>query len=128
MTQIGLRKTSYLTGDLTWLGSKFGVDEARTVTVDVSAFRSASKITAGSYIKSGEPVKSASVDGSTKYVPYGGSGTLAGFLLTDVPVDPRLADTVDATAALLDHGRVILSKLPSTVASNATTSGQFIFV
>src|SRR5262245_58526304 len=128
MTQLGLRRESFGIGDLTWLGSRHGVDNARTCTVDVSAFVSAGKVNNG-YIKSGEPVKEATVGGSVLMVPYAGTGTLAGFLLTDVPVDPRLDPaTSDAVAPLLDHGRVVLSKLPSTVAANATTSGQFVFV
>lgn len=128
MVQLGLRRESYLTGDLTWLGSKRGVDSARTVTLDVSAFSAAGKVTTGNYIKSGEPLKEATVDGTKKFIPYGGTGTLAGFLLTDATVDPRLPATSDVVAPMLDFGRIKLSKLPSTVASNATTSGSFVFV
>lgn len=127
MTQLRIRRESFLVGDLRWLGSKRGVDSARTVTLDVSAFVAAGLVTDGNYIKSGEPLKEATVDGSTKYVPYAGAGTLAGFLLTDITVDPRLDDTADAVAPMLDFGRIIRSKLPSTVGAAPTTSGQFVF-
>ena len=127
MTQLGLRRESFLVGDLRWLGSKRGVDSAQTVTLDISAFIAADLVTEGNYIKSGEPLKEATVDGTTKYIPYGGSGTLAGFLLTDITVDPRLPDTADAVAPMLDFGRINLSKLPSPVAASATTTGQFVF-
>lgn len=130
MTQLRLRRDSIGIGDLTWLASKRGVDSARTVTLDVSAFRSASKIETDNTIKSGQPLKEATVDGTKKFVPYGGTGTLAGFLLTDQHVDPRLDDTADVVAPLLDFGRIRLSKLPTGhgVTAGATTSGQFTYV
>lgn len=128
MTQLGFRRETFGVDDLTWLGSARGVDTARTATLDVSAFVSASKVTPGNFIKSGEPVKFATVDGRQKLVPYGGTGTLAGFVLTPTHVDPRLDGTKDAVVPLLDFGRIILANLPSTVASNATTSGSFVFV
>lgn len=123
MTQLAPRVESFGAGDQSWLGSKHGTDAARTVTIDVTA--AASKIANG-VIKSGEPL--AIVDGLA--VPYNAGGTggaevLAGFLLTDQPV---IAGAGNVVAPLLDHGRIILSKLPSTVAADATTSGQFIFV
>lgn len=128
MTQLGPRRESFLVGDLTWLGSKRGVDSAQTVTLDVSAFIAADLVTDGNYIKSGNPLKAATVDGDTKYVPYGGTGTLAGFLLTDISVDPRLPDTADATAPMLDFGRIRRSNLPAPVGATPTTTGQFVFL
>src|SRR3990167_641807 len=127
MTQLGLRRESFGVDDLTWLGRPHGVDNARPAPIDLSAWKSASKVN-DNYIKSGEPAKFATVGGVKLLVPYGGSGTLAGFILTPTHVDPRLPDTADIVVPLLDHGRVILSKLPSEVAASATTSGQFVFV
>lgn len=123
MTQLAPRIESFGAGDQSWLGSKHGTGDARTVTIDVT--EAASKISEGR-IKSGEPL--AIVGGLA--VPYDsagddGSEILAGFLLTDTSV---AAGAGNAVAPLLDHGRVILSKLPSTVAADATTSGQFVFV
>jgi hypothetical protein len=129
MTQLRKRHESFLVGDLTWLGSKRGVDSAQTVTLDVSAFQAADLVTEGYYIKSGQPLKAATVDGTTKYVPYANTGTLAGFLLTDQFIDPRLDDTADTVAPMLDFGRIRTSKLPTTgFPASPTTSGQFVFV
>ena len=59
--------------------------------------------------------------------PYDGTGTLAGFLLTDQSVN---ADGGDIVAPLLDHGRIVLANLPTatTVEADASTSGSFVFV
>jgi len=51
--QLGLRREHFGNGDLTWLASRRGVDTARTCTLDVSAFRTAGKITDANFIKSG---------------------------------------------------------------------------
>lgn len=123
MTQLSPRVETFGAGDQSWLGSKFGTDEARTFTINVGA--SSAKITNGQ-IKSGEAFAIVAGLG----VPYnsGGSGgteILAGFLLTDQSVVSGAGNVV---APLLDHGRVILSKLPSTVTASATTTGQFVFV
>jgi hypothetical protein len=122
MTQLSPRVETFGAGDQSWLGSDHGVDSARTVTINVTA--AAGKIANG-VIKGGEAL--AIVAGLA--VPYnsGGSGgteVLAGFLLQDTPVVTGAGNVV---APLLDHGRVILSKLPSTVTASATTTGQFVF-
>lgn len=121
--QLSPRVETWSAGNLSWLGSAHGTDAGRTITINVTA--AAAKIVNG-YIKSGEPL--AIVSGLA--VPYnsGGSGgteVLAGFLLNDVPV---VTGAGNAVAALLDHGRIILSKLPSAVLATATTTGQFVFV
>lgn len=132
--QLGLRRESFGIGDLTWLASRRGVDTARTITLDVSAFRDASKVTTGNYIKSGEPIALVTVSGDLKGVPYnssgsGGTNVLAGFLLTDITLDSRVKSAEeDSPAPLLDFGRIKRAKLPSTVPANATTTGQFVFV
>ncbi|MGY1896196.1 potassium transporter [Nocardia gipuzkoensis] len=105
------------------MGSAHGVDAARTFTIDVTA--SAAKISGGR-IKSGEAF--AIVGGVG--VPYNsgasnGAEILAVFLVNDTPV---VAGAGNVVAAGMDHGRIRLSRLPSTVAANATTSGQFVFV
>ncbi|MFB8281896.1 potassium transporter [Nocardia colli] len=121
--QLSPRRESFTSGDQAWLGSAHGTKNARTFTIDVTA--SAAKISQGR-IKSGEAF--AIVNGLG--VPYnaggsGGTNILAVFLLTDTPVTAGAGNVV---AAGLDHGRVRLSRLPSTVAADATTTGQFIFV
>lgn len=126
MTQLAVRRDSFGPGDQSWLGSRRGVDTARTITIDATA--SSSKINNG-YMKSGEPLAKSTATG--KYIPYAsgtsanGANVLAGFLVADLPV---IAGAGDAVGALLDFGRIVLPKLPSTVAANANTSGSFVFV
>lgn len=125
MTQLSPRVETFGAGDQSWLGSDHGVDAARTVTINVTA--AASKIASG-VIKGGEALGKITATGL--YAHYNsaasdGTEVLAGFLLQDTPVVTGAGNVV---APLLDHGRVVLSKLPSTVAANATTTGQFVFV
>lgn len=120
MTQLASRTESFGAGDQSWLGSRHGTDVAKTATLDPSDW--SAKTTDG-HIKSGEPF--AIVDGLA--VPYSsggndGSEVLAGFILTDQSVD----GSSNVTFPGVWTGRIILSKLPSSVAADATTSGLFV--
>lgn len=108
---LSLTRESHGGGDNSWLGSRRGVATARTVTLDASAFT-------GPVVKSGTPV--AITDGLA--VPFTTGGTLAGFIVGDQSVAGG-----DSTAPLLDHGRVIVAKLPVAFTAPAT-AGQFVFV
>lgn len=97
-------------GNFSWLGSDHGIGNARTETLDVSAFTAATHYPKG-YLPSGTPV--AKVGGLL--VPYdateattSGAGILAGFILTD----QAIVGTADFAVPLIDHGRVRVSKLP----------------
>ncbi len=121
MTQLGIRSESVGAGDQSWLGSRHGTDTARSATLDPTAWTA--KTTSG-VIKSGEPF--AVVSGLA--VPYnaagsGGTDVLAGFILTDTAV---AAGAGNVTFPGVWHGRIILSKLPSTVTASAKTSGLFV--
>lgn len=117
MSQFGIRSESFGAGDQSWIGSTHGIDSAKTVTLDPTAW--AAKLTSDGVLKSGEAM--AMSDGLA--VPYvAGTNTLVGFLLTDQTIR---ANGGNATVPCVWHGRIILSKLPSTVAANATTSGLF---
>lgn len=121
MTQLGIRSESVGAGDQSWLGSRHGTDTARSATLDPTAW---SAKTTGGVIKSGEPF--AVVSGLA--VPYnasgsGGTDVLAGFILTDTAV---VAGAGNVTFPGVWHGRIILSKLPSTVTASAKTSGLFV--
>ncbi|AWH14407.1 head decoration [Mycobacterium phage TChen] len=121
MTQLKIRSESFGAGDQSWLLSRHGTETPRTITLDPSAW--SAKISDGR-IKSGEAY--AIVNGLA--VPYasdgsGGTNVLAGFLLTDQSVTDGAGNV---TAPGIWHGRIKLSKLPSTVAANATTSGSFV--
>jgi hypothetical protein len=114
-------------GDQSWLGSTHGLANARTETVDISAFTAGTHYPLG-YIPSGFPV--AKVGGLL--VPFDstvgtvtGAGVLAGHLATDF----KVSGTADLPAALLDHGRVKTAKIVAILAGfvapiaakNATT-------
>lgn len=105
-----LKNETFGSGDQSWLGSTHGLRNARTVSIDISAFTANTHYPDG-YIPSGTPVAIV----SNLAVPYDktegtttGAGVLAGHILTDQPV----VGTVDFPAPLLDHGRVIVSKVP----------------
>lgn len=105
-----LRQETFGTGDMSWLGSAHGLRNARTAILDISAFTAGTHYPDG-YIPSGTPV--ALVGGLL--VPYDkteatvtGAGILAGFVLTDQPV----VGNADFAVPLLDHGRVIVAKVP----------------
>jgi hypothetical protein len=97
-------------GDQSWLGSSHGIRNARTETIDISAFTANTHYPNG-YIPSGTPV--AIVSGLA--VPYDvtvgtttGAGILAGFILTD----QKVVGTTDFGAPVLDHGRINTAKVP----------------
>ncbi|OBF65711.1 hypothetical protein A5751_03240 [Mycolicibacterium fortuitum] len=52
-----------------------------------------------------------------------GTEVIYGFILTDTPV---VSGAGNVTFPALRRGSVILSKLPSTVAADATTTGLFV--
>lgn len=121
MTQLAPRTETFGAGDQSWLGSRHGTDVAKTVTLAPAAW--SAKVADGR-IKSGEPYAMK----AGLAVPYDasksdGTEVLAGFLFTDQPAD---AARGNIAAPGVWHGRIILSKLPSTVAADATTSGQFV--
>lgn len=120
MTQLGIRSESFGAGDQSWLGSRHGTETPKSATLDPAAWTAK---TVDGRIKSGEPY--AVVSGLA--VPYnaggsGGTNVLAGFIFTDLSVK---AGAGNVTFPGIWHGRIILSKLPSTVAADATTTGQF---
>ncbi len=105
-----LRTESYGSGNLAWLGSGHAIGNARTETVSVIAFTKATHFPDG-YLRSGQPV--AKVGGVL--VPYDateatvtGAGILAGHILFDLQVEGQ----ANVAAPLLDHGRVVASKVP----------------
>lgn len=114
-------------GDFSRLGSAHGISNARTETLDVSAFTKATHYPKG-YIPSGTPVARI----GTGLVPYDpaaetttAAGVLAGFILTNQSV----VGTADFAVPLIDHGRVKTSKLPvSFTAPTDAKRGETTFV
>lgn len=128
-----LKTETFGAGDQSWLGSDHGIFNARTETVNVSAFTAATHYPNG-YIPSGSPV--ALVAGLL--VPYdkteatvAGAGILAGHILTDQPV----VGAANFAVPLLDHGRVKVSKVPynntftfaAPVASAKSAATNFVY-
>ena len=121
MTQLAPRTESFGAGDQSWLGSRHGTDVAKSVTLNPSAWTS--KTTDGR-IKSGEPFAVV----SNLAVPYnsagtGGTNVLAGFMFTDQTVR---SDGGNVTFPAIWTGRILRSKLPSTVPADAETTGLFV--
>lgn len=123
-----LRTESFAVDDQSWLASRHGVGEAQSVTLDKSAFTEATHYPDG-FFKSGLPLARLTATG--KYVPYNGAGTggaetLAGFLFTRVRAPEG---DVDPVGAMLDHCKVVASRLPVAVdaAGQADVAGRIIF-
>ena len=111
---------SFGSGNMSWLGSEHAVNAARTEQLDISSFTAGTHYPDG-YIRSGTPV--AKVGGVL--VPYDategtvtGAGILAGFVLTD----QKVVGTADFPVPLIDHGRVIASKVPVTFVKPAAAA------
>jgi hypothetical protein len=111
---------SFGSGNMSWLGSEHAVNSARTEQLDISTFTANTHYPDG-YIRSGTPV--AKVGGVL--VPYDategtvtGAGILAGFVLTD----QKVVGTSDFPVPLIDHGRVIASKVPVTFVKPAAAA------
>lgn len=114
-------------GDQSWLGSTHGIANARTESVNLSAFTAGTHYPNG-YIPSGFPV--AKVSGLlVPYDPTAGTTTGAGILAGHVLTDQSVVGTGNFPVPVLDHGRVKTAKVtpllanfaaPST-AKNATT-------
>lgn len=87
-----------------WLGTIHGLDVARTGVLKVAAFTAATHYPDG-FIRSGTALTKDS-DGTFK--PYVDGDVLYGFLADDITVgvDPLIGIPV------LDHGRVVMAKLP----------------
>ena len=106
-----LRTETIGTGDMSWLDSTHGIGNARTVTIDISAFTAGTHYPNG-YIPSGTPVALVSAGIVGPYTVAEGTttglGVLAGHILTDVAVN----GTDDFAAPMISHGRVNVAKVP----------------
>ena len=96
--------------DQSWLGSAHGTDSARTITLDASKFTAGTHYPNG-YLPSGTALGVVTAGG--KYGPYDdaasdGRQTLVGFLFTAV----KMRTGSSPQGALLDHGRIVQTKLP----------------
>ncbi len=116
--------------DQSWLGSAHGTSSARTITLQMSSFTASTHYPNG-YFPSGLPLGKNTATGN--YGPVtdaatDGTQALAGFLFTAVQV-PRNSASGTVGAALLDHGRVRLARLPIVPSATAQgTNAHIIYV
>lgn len=120
--QLGLTTEQWGVDDQSWIGSRHGLNNGRSVTLKTSSFTEATHYPDG-FLKSGIPLVD---EGDGTYGLWATGGTVAGFLLTWVPVkDP----TKNIVAAMLDHGRVVSANLPVAVdAAGKASNPHIIFV
>lgn len=128
---LSLRTDTYQQEDQSWLGSAHGTDMGRSITLKTSAFTAGTHYPNG-YFPSGLPLGRYTSGGNTGlYGPYtagasDGTQNLAGFLLCSL--DAPTVNTTNVAGALLEHGRVIVSKLPISVDATAQgTNPRFIY-
>lgn len=113
------------TGDQSWLASDHGILNARSGTLDVSAFTKNTHYPNG-YFPSGLPLGRITATKLLAPLNTGasdGSEVLAGYLLTDQPTD----GVEDINVPILRHGLINVDKLPITHATTVATSGNFVF-
>ncbi|MCZ1009911.1 head decoration protein [Streptomyces sp. NBC_01456] len=101
--------------DQSWLASAHGTSNARTITLDTSAFTPATHYPNG-YFPSGLPLGRITATGL--FGPYDntaadGRETLVGHLFT--AVKSPTVNTIDPQGALFWHGGVVEAKLPRPV-------------
>lgn len=107
-------------GNLAWLGSAHAIHNARTETISVAGFTEATHFPNG-FIPSGTPV--AKVGGVlVAYDATEATVTAAGILAGHVLFDVKVKGSVNVPSPLLDHGRVIVAKVPGTFAKPAAAA------
>ena len=118
------RTESWGTDDKRWLGSRHGIGECPSITLDKSTFTSGTHYPDG-YFKSG--IALGKITASKKFGPYDNPATdgrevLAGFLYAPVPAP---ATDIDPNGAMLDHGKVVPAYLPiQSGAGSLDTAGR----
>lgn len=109
--------------DQSWLGSAHGTDATRSITLDVSTFTKATHFPNG-YFPSGLYVKPTGSAGL--YGPAAATDATGVFLFCAVAAPPD-GDDFDVVAAALDHGRIVVARLPIPVSGAALTNPHFVF-
>lgn len=105
---------TYGGGDDSWLGSRHGVAQARTGTLDASQFSSA----VDGVVKSGTPV----IVSGDKLVPAGSSAPV-GFVIGDHSVKDG-----DAVVPVLWHGLIKTQNLPVETFTVPAEPGSFTYI
>lgn len=125
---------SYVNEDLSWIGKTEALKDADSITLDKSLFDLAD-YGDDNVIPSGVCI--AKVTAGGKYGPYddalaNGQEVAAGFLVSSIPVDPNSAAGADLPGALMWHGEVDESELPTghglDAAGKVDLAAKFRFV
>jgi hypothetical protein len=128
-----IRTTTYLSEDMTWLGSAHGTNTADTITLDLSLFTAGTHFPNG-FIPAGMTL--AKVTASGAYGPYNnalsnGQEVMKGHLYKPVNV-PTDNVAGKAMGALYWHGEVVEAKLPTNSgidsAGKVDLAGQIKYV
>lgn len=134
---LGITSEAFQSEDHSWLGSARGTESTRSGTLILDAFTAGTHFPDG-FIRSGMPLGKftsgtyfdAAVETFGPYTAGASNGlqTLAGFLFTSLPV-PSGVTTGPLPGAVLDTGRVIVSRLPIAVDATAqATNARFVYV
>lgn len=115
---IGVTTRHFSGGDDSWMGSRHAVANARTGTLNATAFTVDNGI-----VKSGTPV--AEVDGLL--VPFDGAGTGGTEVLAGFVIDDRDITAGNEPCAVLWHGRIKTENLPVEFTA-PTGASAFVFV
>lgn len=124
----------YAPENFSWLGSKHGVEATDTITLNTTMFTAT--FGAQGYVPSGVALGMITAVGATQgtYGPYDnaatdGRQTMVGHLMTTKSL---LGGAARIGAALLNHGKVRLSKLPTghgvDAAGQADVAGRIIYI
>lgn len=119
--------TKGFNGDnIAWLGSAHGTNAARSITLDLTSGFAKAPFYAKGFIPSGTPVTKLASGLYGLYVE-GSTTPLAGFILS--PQANPVSTSTKISAPLLEHGRVIVSKLPVALPEKGKTeaAGRIIF-
>ena len=117
-----VKTETFGTGDLSWLGSNHGTDNARTSTFVAANFTAGTHYPDG-HVPSGLPVNCADEADLKPWTDA--AGEELGFVLFDQPVE-----TGDATFAVpvIRHGLIRTANLPVEITTATGSVGQFTFV
>lgn len=110
---LNIRSNKYGGGDDSWLGSRHGVVNAHTGTLDAASFAGVE----GGVVKSGTPV----VQSGDKYVAAGENAPV-GFVLGDHSIGNG-----DEPAAIVWHGRILTQNLPVDTFAVPAVPGAFVY-
>lgn len=127
MPDFQLKTETFGQDDQSWLGSAHGTDAARTGTLDIATLTENTHYPNG-HLPSGVPVgliTATGLYGLFDKTAVDGRAVLAGHTLTSQKIG-----TSNVVVPILDHGRIVESRLPFPIAPEGKTSaaGRLIYI